>query len=391
MSVHKRGGSTYHYEFQYQGRRYRGTTGQENELDARDVEATARLRVRRQAHGIETGPEDSPSFQDWAEIYYATIRKRVKRPEAQVFLIRNALRFWGAKPTEAAKVHPKGEYHDLRLGDVVSNPGWILKWEEWLDRRGWSAQTKNHHRSVLHQFFQLAISPLYRRQTGITTNPFTGQWRDQVRGRESVLSKEDLSAILEAASWHLRLAIAIAMLTPKFRIGNILALTWAGHVSPDYSRLSVAEHKTDHHTGRPLVAHVPEQLREILKEARRRDPKGKYVVTYQGRRIHQLSASVAGAVKRAATNPQFRHLTYGRDTARGITFHTLRHTAATFLADMNVSPDKRQQILGHRSIGSTMRYTHLSEHEATTAELLSVSLPLKDLVLAKGRRPRKTA
>lgn len=390
MSVYKRG-RAYHFEFQYKGRRYRGSTGQQNELDARDVEATERLRVRRQAHGIETGPDDTPSLQDWAEIYYATISKRVKRPEAQALLIQVALRFWGARPTDPAKVHTDGTYHDLRLGDVVANAGWILKWEEWIDQRHWSPQTRNHYRSLMLQMFQLAISPLYRRQTGIVSNPFAGQWRDPVRGRESVLSKDELVAILGAASWHLRLAIAIALLTPKFRLGNILALEWGTHVSADYSRIRVEDHKTAHVTDKPLVAHVPEQLREILTEARRRDPKAKFVVTYQGRRIHQLRNAVANAVKRAAKAPQFTHLTYGRAAERGITFHTLRHTAATFLAELDISPDKRMPMMGHRTIASTMRYTHLSADEAATSEALSAALPLKDLVLTKGRRPRKTA
>ncbi len=66
----------------------------------------------------ETEQLETPRFQDWAEIYYATISKRVKRADAKKFLIQGALRFWGAKPADAAKVHAAGEYHDLRLGDV---------------------------------------------------------------------------------------------------------------------------------------------------------------------------------------------------------------------------------------------------------------------------------
>lgn len=45
---------------------------------------------------------------------------------------------------------------------------------------------------------------------------------------------------------------------------------------------------------------------------------------------------------------------------KGVTAHTLRHTCATHLLDAGADIRFIQEVLGHSSIGSTQRYTHLS-------------------------------
>jgi Phage integrase family len=82
-------------------------------------------------------------------------------------------------------------------------------------------------------------------------------------------------------------------------------------------------------------------------------------------------------------------LAYGRDRADGITFHTFRHTAATVLADLEVPAEKRQQLLGHLDLASTMLYTHMRpRHELPVAEQLSAALPLEALVTDRRIRAK---
>lgn len=406
MSVYKRGG-IYWYAFQYRGRRYQGSTGQALKEDAKLVEHDQKKAVRKSAHGLGDDPGPmSPRFQDWAEHYYLDVTKRVARPERVEDLIRVALRFWGGPPADPTTRHPDGVYHDLKLGDVVAHPSWILQWETWLEApkhdadgthpRRWAGQTKNQYRSVLSQMFRLAMSPPWRALTGVTSNPFLGTWRDRGGAKTVALELDDILAILGQASYHLRLAVAVALLTPKLREGNILALKFSpkasdapterAYIAEDFSRLVVDQHKSRGRTGLPLVAYVPEQMREILQEAKRRAGRSRHLITYQGQPVTQLRGAVRGAVERAAaTRP---HLLYGRAHPQGITFHTLRHSAATRLAELDVSPEKRQQLLGHRHLATTMLYTHLRPTaEAAPAEQLSTSLPIKDLVLAVRRRP----
>jgi hypothetical protein len=173
-------------------------------------------------------PEDTPRFQDWAEVYFKHASKHMTRPERVDDLLRVVLRFWGARPIrEHGKIRiVEGEpYHDLRLGDVVADPYWIVRFEDWMEARGVASQTKNQYRSVVSQMFKLAASPPYRKRTGILTNPFAGIGRDRTVERTTTVTVEELRRWLADASYHIRLALAIAALAPKLRLHNVLALS----------------------------------------------------------------------------------------------------------------------------------------------------------------------
>jgi hypothetical protein len=54
MKVFKRPGSSYYaYKFQYRGREYYRSTGTENRREAESIAAAARVRIVRQAAGLE--------------------------------------------------------------------------------------------------------------------------------------------------------------------------------------------------------------------------------------------------------------------------------------------------------------------------------------------------
>ena len=344
--------------------------------DAILCEQDVKRRVRRQSAGLEAPPAvEAPRFQDWAEVHFSERRPQMTRPEFLEDNLRVILRFWGARPKKDA--HPDDPYHDLRLHDPIREPKWIERFEAWMRGRGSSPQTRNHYRSVLRGLYRTALLPSYRDESGVTANPFRDVPREAVMERMVTISLDDLRSWLANASYHVRLAVAIAALAPKLRLANVLALTWKEHVDPELRYITVHHHKTAATLKRPQVVPISDQLRLILKDARQRTDT--HVVEYRGRPVKTIRDGLRSAVERAG-------LPFGR-AVDGATFHTLRHTAASLLAELGEPEAIRKEVMGHRNIATTQRYTHLRPvHEIPAHERLADAVPIADLVTATRKR-----
>lgn len=55
---------------------------------------------------------------------------------------------------------------------------------------------------------------------------------------------------------------------------------------------------------------------------------------------------------------------------RAVTLHSLRHSYATHLIESGVDLLEVQKILGHRSLLTTAKYTHLTSHTDQNAKQL---------------------
>lgn len=395
MSVYlPKGCKTWRYRFHWRGRRHCGTTGQLRRDDAELVDKQTQLRVRQSAYGIAPfDPAKSPRFSDWAEIYFHDVttrrRTRIKRPERIDHLLRVVLRFWGRRPTNPGRRDVGGPFHDLRLVDPIAEPQWILRFERWIDGRGLSGQSKNQYRSVLSQMYRLAAAPAWTAITGVSSNPFRELERDPKVTRTVTLSLEQLRQILAAASYHVRLAIAIGLLAHKLRRDNILKLTWKDSVSDFgprtlesgqvcYGWITIPEDESKN--GRPLVVPISKQLYQILLDAKRRSESSPfpsaYIVSYRGKPLKDVREGLRAVCQRVG-------VPYGR-TGGGITFHTLRHTGSTVLAELDLSEAKRRQASGHSSATALAGYTHLRPmQEIETREQLSAVFPISDLVTGR--------
>lgn len=88
-----------------------------------------------------------------------------------------------------------------------------------------------------------------------------------------------------------------------------------------------------------------------------------YIDTYRGKQRGWLFLT---QMKKRITREQLSR-TIGRYAARagidGVTAHTLRHACATHLLDEGADLRLIQDVLGHASIASTQRYTHLSSNK----------------------------
>lgn len=388
MTVYKRG-RIYSYEFTYRGQRHRGTTEMTDRERAEAVESIIRQRLRDQQWGIHTPDRmATPSFHAFAAHYYASQRKRTKRPDFTLSCLRVLLRFFGRPPKTAIPpaavpryVKDTAPYHDLRLLDLILEPDWITRFESWMDARGISGARKNHLRSTLSGIYKLAMKPVWRKKTHITVNPIAGIGRDTVRSRQRVLTIDELRRILTHAPYHLRVALAIAIHAPKLREGSILALRFSQHLDPHLTAITVTEHKADAHKPPlvvPLVIYhetwtelLP--LRALLMDVKRRNVSDA-VVEYRGGPITSIPRAMKNTVQAAG-------LVYGATKRQGVTFHTVRHSMATLLATVpGMSEKMRAEIMG-QSLPTVQRYTHLAaQQQAGGHALIAQLVPVGDLI-----------
>jgi integrase len=370
MTTFKRG-RYYSYEFQYKKLTYKGATGQRTKDLADKVEQKIKDDVRAEAHDVSTlTREKTPSYTAWAELAFSKWPRKTRRKDLIANNLNVALEFWGRRPKTprpqpaVPRVGPEPErpYHDLRLLDPITDPAWIERFEEWMTRRVFGASRKNQLRSALSMLHRIAMRPAFRKTTRMTMNPFDGVERDIVPSRLRVLTLDEIDRWMQQAPYHLLIAMSIAVLAPKLREGNILALRFDRHIDPALTRITVGEHKADR-TGRPLVTPIVGDLRAILEFARTHNTTA-HVIEWHNGPVKSVRSAVRASVRAAG-------MVYGIKDPDGVTFHTLRHTIATLLATIpGLSERMRAEITG-QTIPTVQRYTHLgAQHqEALHAEL----------------------
>jgi integrase len=414
MSVFRpKGSKVFRYDFWFQRRRYSKTTGLTNKRQAEQFEIDLIRSMRERAAGVALpDPTDSPRIQEWAEVTLKDARRTnylpgwpLEHPERLERLLARVLQFFGARPAPHPSAIDSGPPYDLTLAQVATNATWILKFEDWLEaqtvptgphpkdgsaraRAPMSIQTKNQHRSAVSVMFELAALPIYRARTSVVSNPFKGMPRQRGRRRVVALSIDQIGLWLEHASRHVALAMVIAVLAPKLRLGNILNLRWS-QIDAAYDTITVTDHKTARETGRPLIVRVGTQLRQLLQQIRADQPRSQtHVIAYRGRFIENINAGVRAAAERAG-------IAYGRMTDDGATFHTIRHSLATLLARLQrvdqqrpLTIDERMRMLGHLSFGTTLWYTHLGGDDdlEPTERVGAIAAPLVNVALTRRRR-----
>lgn len=225
---------------------------------------------------------------------------------------------------------------DLRLA-LAARPG----------RKGQAASraTVNRHLACVRAALRLAVE-----QGWLARDP----WRRGLRlpesnARDRVATPEEIAALLSRARPALRLAIRLAY-DSGMRLSEILRLEWAD-VDLARSLAKVQRSKTDR--GRQHGRTVP-----LLPTS---------VAALRAWRAEHPD-SVAVFEKRASFPVKFHRLAR-MCGIEGLTFHDLRHTAATRFRRAGVDVFTLKRIMGWRSWEMAERYQTIDEHDLT--EVLS--------------------
>ncbi len=174
--------------------------------------------------------------------------------------------------------------------------------------------------------------------------------------RERHLTRDEYIKLLESCDApHLKLFIRLALNTGA-RKGALLDLTWD---RVDLERGLIALSKGVQTNKRRATVPINGTLKTALLESRKGNISG-YVIEYRGKPVKDIKIGFAKACQRASGATI--HAKRGRWWAEGgnekwddVTPHTLRHTAAVWMAEGGIPISEIAQFLGHTNINITYK------------------------------------
>lgn len=189
----------------------------------------------------------------------------------------------------------------------------------------------------------------------LSSNPLTGyKLYKESPSKVRVVTKEEFQRVYEAASGFLKPILVMAYNT-GMRRSEILKLRWE-NVDMSQGYLRVEETKN----GESRYIPINKQLNEALKTVKY-NASGDYVFTHDNEPAKTFKTAFNAAVRRAGVDR--------------FTFHDLRHTFASVLVMKGVDLATVQELLGHKSITMTKRYSHPTpEHKKQAIEKLDMQV-----------------
>lgn len=336
MAIYQRGKS-YYCDFVYKGQRYASCIGPVSRTVAKEEEA------RKKAEVIEgrlnpAKVRKTPRFAKFAEEYLEW-SKANKKPRA-----------YERDVTSLAALRPF--FLGKTLADIT--PWSIEKYKKARKDQKKSNQTVNLEVACLKALFSKAI--IWGKAV---ENPVKQVRMFKVNNaRVRFLDEEEESKLLAKCKRYLHDIVATALLT-GFRRNELLSLCPAD-VDLAQGLVSVRAGYAKNGEGRsiPMTSTLREVLRHLVKEA---EESGS---PYLFRNRH-------GAPLRAyALHDAFKNAVQ-QAGIEDFHFHDLRHTFASRLVMSGVDIRTVQELMGHKTISMTLRYTHLSpDHKRKAMEAL---------------------
>lgn len=340
-------GVTWYIEYVYKGSRYREAIGPSK----RDAEAAYMARMTDIHNGkfFDVRKEKDIIFDDFCDTYYNThMRLKSQGTQDRFMLTVKTLKkyFSGYVMSEITSKHIK-QYQATRLEQLAHGRKTKI-----------SPSTVNREVAVLRNMFNRGIewgdfvdNPVKK---GIMFNE-----KDYVRTR--FLSQDEATKLYNELNGHLK-PIVIITLNTGMRLGEVLRLKWRDCNFED-RRIYLPKTKTGKKE-KPMNQIVYDTLVAWPKH-----PTSDYVFCHSADTPHEgFSGKPFGNVRTAWKKAIKR---------AGITnfrFHDLRHTFASYCIMSGVDMKTVAELLGHKTMAMTERYSHLSDaHKQKAVERLSMN------------------
>ena len=206
-----------------------------------------------------------------------------------------------------------------------------------------SPTTVNIEFRCLKALFQTAIRWEY-----IKRNPFTGigQFRTHPRSIQFI-TQEEFQILLEAIAYPWYKDLVKFAVSTMMRAGELVNLTWN---SVDLKRRVVLVESTARHTLKTGRSHAVPMNDWVFSFLSSQTITSGFVFRFTDGR--QLNVGyISGLFRRCLRRTELSH---------EFSFHSLRHTGASWLVQSGATLYEVQQLLGHTSTSTTQIYAHLS-------------------------------
>ena len=142
--------------------------------------------------------------------------------------------------------------------------------------------------------------------------------------------------------------MALLSLHSGLRAGEIFNLRWQD-IDPENGLIHVSGPKS----GRSRKAFMTETVKRMFDSKQRGNPDELVFKNRKGEKITEISKTFSKVVKHLGFNDGVT------DPRQRVTFHTLRHTFASWLAIQGTPILTIKELLGHQTLAMTERYSHL--------------------------------
>ena len=335
MAIYKRG-STYWYEFQFNGERIQESAQTGNKDAARQIEAAHRVRLAKGEAGIAKRPP-APTLKDFSPRFERTIETDCADKPATVRFYKEKLRRLLGDPQLAGR--------RLDAIDEAVIDAYKARRARQASRYGrpLSPGSVNRELATLRRLLRKA-----QEWKVLDRVPRIRLLRGE-RNREFVLSARVEPVYLDAAQQPLK-DVALLMLDTGIRVGEAVGLQWpdvylqpAVHAKLGY--ITIRKGKTKNaNRNLPLTARVLQMLK-----ARKIDSKSSWVFS---------GNSVATAILSTSLDHQHAVLRKNLKLPPDFVLHSLRHTMLTRLGEAGADSFTIMRVAGHSSVTISQRYVH---------------------------------
>jgi len=286
----------------------------------------------------------------------------------------------GKKDSDTDRSYYKNHIEPFFEGRVLSKitPFDLEKLKKDLSTKKLAPATVKHILVLIRQMINKAI--LWNKWHG--ENPVKKIKLPKLNNRrERFLSKKEAQVLLKELGTVSKQLYNISLLSlhTGMRAGEIFSLKW-GHIDKHNKIIHVADPKSGH----SRKVFMTNTVKEMFKSIGSGEPEELVFKSREKDKIDRVSYAFRRAVDRLGFNDGIT------DPRQIVTFHTLRHTFASWLALQATPILTIKELLGHQSLAMTERYSHLTpDHKRDAVKGIEKILGEKDFLKLPKKKLKK--